>query len=148
MPPARNAAQGFFPLDEELALLPGQLTPALQEDLVRLSTRLPFRQAVEELARLKHVTTTEATVRRQTEAAGAAYVAWQTAEVERIERTLPAPPAGPARQLVSPDGAMVPLVHKEWAEVKTVAIGAIQPPVQKDSETVVQTTALSRLGGL
>lgn len=143
MPLARSAAQGFFPLDEELALLPGPLTPALQEDLVRLSTRLPFRQAVEELARLKQVTTTEATVRRHTEAAGAAYVTWQTAEVERLERTLPTPLPGPARQLVSPDGAMVPLVHGEWAEVKTVAIGAIQPPVRKNGETVVRTTDLS-----
>ncbi len=123
--------------------MPGQLTPALHEALVRLSTRLPFRQAVEELARLKQVTTTEATGRRSTEAAGAAYVAWQTAEVERLERTLPDPPVGPARQLVSPDGAMVPLVHKEWAEVKTVAIGEIQPPVRQEGEMVVKTTALS-----
>ncbi len=143
MPPARNAALGFFPLDEELALMPGQFTPALHEALVRLSTRLPFQQAVDELARLKQVTTTEASARRLTEAAGAAYVAWQTAEVERIERTLPTPPPGVARQLVSPDGAMVPLVQKEWVEVKTVAIGAIQPPVQKDGEPVVQTTQLS-----
>ena len=143
MPRARSAGRGFFPLDDELALLPGQWTPALHEDLVRLSTRLPFREAVSELAHLKHVTTTEATARRLTEAAGGASVAWQTAEVERIERTLPAPPAQAARQLVSPDGAMVPLVHQEWAEVKTVAIGTIQPPVQKDGETVVQTTELS-----
>ncbi len=143
MPPARSAGPGFSPRDEELALLPGLLTPALQEDLVRLSTRLSFRQAVEELARLKHVTTSEATARRHAEAAGAAYVAWQTAEVERIERTLPAPPPGPVRQLVSPDGALVPLVRGEWAEVKTVAIGAIQPPVQKDGETIVHTTELS-----
>ncbi len=143
MPLARSAARGFFPLDDELALLPGQLTPALHEDLVRLSTRLPFRQAVDELARLKHVTTTEATVRRQTEAAGAAYVAWQTAEVERIAHTLPAPAVGPVRQLVSPDGAMVPLVHGEWAEVKTVALGEIQPPVIEKGEAVVHTTALS-----
>lgn len=143
MPPARNVGPGFFPLDEELALVPGTLTPALHAALVRLSTRLPFRQAVDELARLKQVTTSEATARRHSEEAGGAYVAWQTAEVERLERTLPAPPPGPARQLVSPDGAMVPLVHQEWAEVKTVAVGALQPPVQKDGETVVQTTELS-----
>ncbi len=143
MPPAHNAEPGFFPLDDELALLPGALTPSLHNDLVRLSTRLPFRTAVAELARLKHVTTTEATARRLTEAAGGAYVTWQTAEVERIERTLPTPSPEPARQLVSPDGAMVPLVHKEWVEVKTVALGEIQPPVQKDGETVVRTTELS-----
>jgi hypothetical protein len=143
MQPARSAGQGFFPLDEELALLPGLLTPSLQEALVRLGTRMPFRSAVQELAFLKQVTTTEATVRRHTETVGAAYVTLQTEEVERVERTLPAAPAGAVRQLLSADGAMVPLVHGEWAEVKTVAIGAIQPPVLEHGEAVVHTTQLS-----
>jgi hypothetical protein len=137
--------QVFFPLDEELALLPGSLTPSLQEAVVRLGARMPFGGVVAELTFLKHVTTTEATVRRHAETAGAAYVALQTAEVERVERTLPAVPAGAPRQLLSTDGALVPLVHGEWAEVKTVAIGAIQPPVldAKRGEVVVHTTALS-----
>lgn len=133
----------FFPLDEELALLPGALTPTLQETLVRLGTRLPFDSVVQELADLKHVTTTEATVRRHTEAAGATYVALQTAEAEAVEHTLPAVPDGAARQLLSADGAMVPLVKGEWAEVKTVAIGAIQPPVLEHGEAVVHTTDLT-----
>jgi hypothetical protein len=137
--------QAFFPLDEELALLPGTLTPSLQEAVTRLGARMPFRSVVQELAFLKRVTTTEATVRRHTETAGAAYVAWQTAEVERVERTLPAAPAGAPRQLLSADGAMVPLVHGEWAEVKTVALGEIQPPGldAECGEAVVHTTALS-----
>lgn len=143
MPLARNAVQGFFPLDEELALLPGILTPSLQADMVRLGTRMPFRSVVQELACLKQVTTTEATVRRHTERAGAAYVALQTEQVERLERTAPLPPCGTARQLLSADGAMVPLRHGEWAEVKTVAIGEIQPPVLKKGERVVHTTNLS-----
>jgi hypothetical protein len=43
------------------------------------------------------------------------------------------------------DGAMVPLVHGEWAEVKTVAIGTIQSPVldTQRGEMVVHTTELS-----
>jgi len=143
MPLAPSAEQGFSPLDEELALLPGALTPALQEHLVRLGARLPFRSVVQELAFLKHVTTTEATIRRHTETAGAAYVAQQTDEVERVERTLPAAPEGATRQLLSADGAMVPLVHGEWVEVKTVAIGEIQPPVLEHGEMVVHTTHLS-----
>lgn len=143
MPPAHNAGQDFFPLDEELALLPGSLTPSLQETVVRLGTRMPFGSVVQELTFLKQVTTTEATIRRQTETAGAAYVALQTEEVERVERTLPMVPAGAPRQLLSTDGAMVPLVHGEWAEVKTVALGAIQPPLIENGETVVHTTALS-----
>jgi hypothetical protein len=58
-------------------------------------------------------------VRRRTEQAGAAYVAVQTAQVEELERTLPAP-LGPAVQVRSVDGAMVPLVQGEWAQVRTV----------------------------
>jgi hypothetical protein len=87
---------------------------------------MPFGSVVQELTFLKHETTTEATVRRHTETTGAAYVAWQTEEVERVERTLPVVPEGAPRQLMSTDGALVPLVHGEWAEVKTVALGAIQ----------------------
>lgn len=143
MPPARNVGQVFFPLDEELALLPGTLTPSLQEAVVRLGARMPFREVVQELTCLKYVTTTEATVRRHTETAGTAYVAWQTEEVEQVARTLPAVPEGAQRQLLSTDGALVPLVHGEWAEVKSVAIGAIQPPVLENGETVVHTTSLS-----
>lgn len=140
---ARSAGQVFFPLDEELALLPGTLTPALHETVVRLGTRMPFDSVVHELADLKHVTTTEATVRRHTEAAGATYVAWQTAEVEALEHRPPTASPGATRQLLSADGAMVPLVKGEWAEVKTVAIGAIQPPVLEHGEPVVHTTQLS-----
>jgi hypothetical protein len=86
---------------------------------------------------------TEPTVRRTTEAAGAAYVAVQTAEVEQLERTLPPPPQGPAVQLMSVDGAYVPLVHKQWAEVKTLALGTVGEPVVEDGEPVVHTTDLS-----
>lgn len=143
MPLARSAAQGFFPLDEELALLPGRFTPSLQEALVRLGTRMPFAAAVQDLKFFAHVTTTAATLRRHTETVGAAYVALQTEAVERLERTAPPAPEGPVRQLVSVDGATVPLLHGEWAEVKTVAIGDIQPPVLEHGEAVVHTTDLS-----
>ncbi len=85
----------------------------------------------------------EPSVRRLTQAAGAAYVAVQTAEVAQIERELPQPPAGPPRALLSVDGAMVSLVGGEWAEVKTLVLGAIQPPVVEQGEPVVHSTDLS-----
>ena len=48
---APPAWQGFSPLDDELGLLPGQLTPRLQEGLVRLSTHIPsFAKAAKEFA--------------------------------------------------------------------------------------------------
>jgi hypothetical protein len=128
-----------------LALLPGALTPSLQEDLVRLGTWMPFARAAAELARLRGVRISEATARGRTEAAGAAYVAVQTAQAVAIERDAPPAPAGPARQFLSVDGAMVPLVGGRWAEVKTLALGEIQPPAwdERAGDWVVHTTALS-----
>jgi hypothetical protein len=74
---------------------------------------------------------------------GALYEAVQTAAVAEIECRLPEPPPGPAKQLLSVDGAMVPLVHGQWAEVKTLVLGEIQAAVMEKGELVVHSTALS-----
>ncbi|MGH2524189.1 MAG: ISKra4-like element ISKra4 family transposase, partial [Anaerolineales bacterium] len=126
-----------------MQLLPGQLTPALHESLVRLGTWMPFARAATELGFFSHVRVGEATVRRVTETAGAAYVAVQTEAVDRLEHELPPAPDGPEVQLLSVDGAMVPLLHKEWAEVKTLAVGSVTPPVWVHGEQVVHTRDLS-----
>jgi hypothetical protein len=140
---ARNAEQAFFPLDDELELLAGTLTPSLQEDLVRLGAWMPFGRAAQELQHFRVVAVSRPTAERITEAAGAAYVAWQTAEVQRIERELPVPVRGPAKQFLSVDGAMVPLVGGVWAEVKTLVMGEVQPAVLSKGELVIHTTDLS-----
>lgn len=137
---ARNVERVFSPLDEELALTPGTLTPSLQEDLVRLGTWMPFGRAVSELAHFRRTDVSKSSVRRVTEAAGAAYVAVQNEEVVRIERDLPEPPPGPSQQFLSVDGAMVPLVGGEWAEVKTMVIGDVLPPQLVKGERLIQTT--------
>ncbi len=103
---APRVTRGFSPLDEELQLLTGQFSPSVCEGMTHLGTWMPFQRAVKELHYFWQVTVTEPTVRRTTEGAGAAYVAVQTAEVERIERELPPAPAGPALQLLSVDGAL------------------------------------------
>jgi hypothetical protein len=140
---ALTARRAFSPLDEELQLVPGHLTPSLQEASVRLSTWMPFARAAKEFQWFTHVTVTEPLTRRLAEAAGAAYVQFQTVEVERLERTTPEPPEGPALQLLSVDGATVPLVHGEWGEVKTMVVGTVQPPVLEKGEWVVHSTDLS-----
>lgn len=117
----------------------GQLTPSLQEDLVRLGSWMPFAHAGQELQYFRHVTVSRPTVERLSEAAGAAYVTYQTAEVERIEKELPPAGIGPAQQLLSVDGAMVPLVGGEWAEVKTLVLGEVLPAVEVKGEVVIQT---------
>jgi hypothetical protein len=133
----RAARRGFFPLDEELQLLAGHYTPTLYEGMTRLSTWMPFERAVKEVGYFLHTHVTESTVRRQTEAAGAAYVAVQTHEVERLEHDLPPAPQGAAKLFMSTDGAFVPLVGGEWAEVKTLALGEVMPPLLIKSATCV-----------
>lgn len=124
MAPARPVGPGFFPLDEELGLLPGSLSPQSQDHLTRLATWMPFDQAAEMLAALTGVQVSEATTRRQTYTAGVAYEAVQAAQVAAPEE--PAPPVRADKLVLSADGAMVPLVHGQWAEVKTLVIGEVQ----------------------
>lgn len=128
MPSARPVGSGFFPLDEELGLLPGRYSPRVREGIVRLATQVPFGQAARQCAWFLGVTPSEATVRRLTEAAGAAQVDRQAQAQARLEQlNAPAAVPGPAVQQVSVDGAMVPLVGGRWAEVRTVAVGTVLP---------------------
>lgn len=123
----------FFPLDKALGLLPGQCTPRLQEAVALLSTLTPFQAAVDTLARLLGVRVSKASAVRETEAAGAAYVALQTAEVAALEQHAPEAPVGAECMVVSADGAMAPLLHGEWGEVRTVAIGVVPPTAKQPS---------------
>ncbi len=134
---------GRFPLDEVLELLPGSLSPRLQQAVVRLSASLPFGQAAREVAWLLGVSVSERLACRLTEKAGATSVALHAAEVERLEREQPPPPAGPALQQVSADGAMVPLLHGQWAEVKTVAIGTVLSSPGPDGSGSPRATDIS-----
>jgi hypothetical protein len=127
-----------------LGLLSGSLTPSLQESAVRLGSWLPFARAAEMLAHFTHTTIGEATVRRLTEGAGAAYEAVQAAELARLERDLPDPAAGPAVQQVSVDGAMVPLRRGQWVEAKTVVIGTVERDPTSGEARAVDLSSFSR----
>ena len=120
---------GLSPLDDELELLPGTLTPWLQASLVRLGSWMPFAHAARELGWLSRapggVLVSESVAERLTEAAGAAYVTEQAAAVEALERHPTPEPVGPAVLQVSVDGAMLSLVHQQWTEAKTLAIGTV-----------------------
>lgn len=114
----------FFPLDEELALLPGNLAPRQHEHLVHLASWMPFDRAAMMLERLLHVHSSEETVRRLTERAGALLEAQET---EQAQAPWPEEDAQQqtTRLALSADGAMVPLVKGEWAEARTLAIGTV-----------------------
>ena len=122
--------RGFFPLDEELGLLPGSLTPSMVEDLALLGSWAPFGQAAKLVGHFRKVEVSEATARRATEKSGRVYVELQTEEVEGLEAEMREAPSGPALQQLSVDGAMVPLLHGEWGEVKTLVIGTIEGAIE------------------
>jgi hypothetical protein len=139
----RSVDRGFFPLDEELKLVPGGLTPYGCECLVRLGGWMPFGKAVELLADFMGIRISESQGRRYAEEAGAAYVKMQTAEVEQIEKKAPEAPKGAEKIQISADGAMVPLLHGQWGEVRTVVVGEVQPAVKEKEDWVVHTRNLS-----
>jgi len=140
---APGVERGFFPLDEELELLPGSLTPHGHECLVRLGSWMPFGQAAELLEDFLGIQVSRGSSRRYTEAAGAVYVQLQTEEVERLEAEMPPAPQGAEKVQISADGANVPLLHGVWAEVRTLVVGEVQPAVQEKGERVVHTRNLS-----
>lgn len=125
-------------------MLPGALTPRLHETLVRLSTTQPsFAKASAELAWHTGTSVHADTARRQSEAAGAVLVAHETADAARILREHPDPPAGPDTLIFSVDGAMVPLRGGQWKEVRTLAVGEVQPTGADPHGPTIQTTRLS-----
>jgi hypothetical protein len=95
---------------------------------VRLGAELPFARAAFWLEELTGVALSSATLRRLTEAVGATAVALAEAAVARLERETPASTEAPERLVLGADGAMVPLVGGEWAEVKLLSVGVPPAP--------------------
>ncbi len=124
-------------------MLPGSLTPLGHEQLVRLAGWMPFGRAAELFEDFTQITVSSAMSRRYTEQAGAIYVQLENQEVEQLEREKPSAEGMAEKLQVSVDGAMVPLLAGEWAEVRTLAIGEVQPAVKEQDEWVIHTRQLS-----
>src|SRR6266536_4345496 len=159
MEPARPAESGFFPLDEELALLPSSLTPIQNEHLVHLGAVMPLAQAGKMLEMLLGVQESLATVRRLTEQAGASYEQVQTLQSQHVQAQEPststpwfqvkaAPIPQSEKAVISSDGAYVPLISGEWAEVRTLALGQVEKHTTAKGEeqrTVSRLSYFSRM---
>jgi hypothetical protein len=104
---------------------------------------MPFDKVAEMMEELLSVQTNEETVRRHTEQVGSWMEAWQTAEVEADAEPQPESERPPQRCVFSSDGAMVSLVHKQWAEVRTVAIGEPQEKRNAKGEREIHVGKLS-----
>src|SRR2546430_5449916 len=85
MEPAPLVGEAFFPLDEQLELPAGGLTPRAEETLVRLATWMPYAQAQELLSDLVGIQVSKAALWRE------------EAEEERLKREVPQAPEGADR---------------------------------------------------
>lgn len=132
---ARTVGRVFSPLDEEVALLVGTLAPRQHSHLVQLGSWMPFRHASRILKDLLGVYVSAETARRLCEDVGKQVEEKQTAEAQEPWKEAATEPEKPSRMAISADGAMVPLTGGEWAEVRTIAIGAV-PADSADGETV------------
>jgi hypothetical protein len=133
----------FFPLDEELELLPGNLAPRQQEHLVHLACFMPFDKVAQMMEELLSVQTNEETVRRLTEQVGSWMEAGQTVEVEANGEPESEDAEPLQRCVISADGAMISLVKKQWVETRTVAIGEPQEKLNADEEREIHVGKLS-----
>jgi len=126
--------------------VPGSLTPLLQEQSVRLGQLADsFAEASAVLESFTGAQVSESTVRRLTEGAGAVLVAAETASAAAAPNA-PEGEATPASRLfLSVDGAMVPLVHGQWREVRTLAIGVPEPAAGLPQERAAQETTCHQL---
>lgn len=136
--------QRFFPLDEELGLLPGHYTPRLQEAMTRWGSKMTFQEAVDEIKVSYRTEISEATTRRTTYQNGRAGEALAQQRVEELEATAPDPTVEPEHMVISTDGAFIALTNGEWREVKTVAIGEFTSQWNpKKSQVEVKSSDLS-----
>ncbi len=110
---------------------------------MRLAAWMSFEHASDLLTDLLGIQVSATSSRRYTYQAGQAALAEQQAAEDRLREELPEPPTGAARQMISADGAFVPLVGGEWAEVKTLVVAE----VGQDEQAEVETTQVSSFRG-
>jgi len=136
--------QRFFPLDRALGLLRGAYTPQVQEAITRLSSRMTYGEALEELGLLWKVEISKGGMRHVTMCHGHVADTLIEEKVAQLEATAPAATAQPEQMVVCTDGAMVQLTGGEWREVKTVTFGEFQPRWDaRERKVVTQTDQIS-----
>ncbi|SRR6266487_4770088 len=140
---APNVGRVFFPLDEELRLLPGNLAPRQQDHLVHLACFMPFDKVAEMMKELLSVQTYEEMVRRLSEQVGSWMEAAQRGDARGESSGKLTEQEPLERCAFSADGAMVSLVNKQWAETRTVAIGEPQEKRTADGEIEIHVGQLS-----
>jgi hypothetical protein len=134
--------RGHAPLDAELGVGPGALSPGLARVACRLGIEAAFAPAAEILYETLRVDVPAEAVRRITEGIGQVAEAEQQAAMAAAQAAQEPPPAevAPAQLLVAVDGVTV---HTEgdWHEMKVAVVAPLGPETwtDPDSGRVCQT---------
>ena len=104
---------------------------------------MPFDKVAQMMEEIVSVQTTGETVRRLAEQVGSWMEAAQTAGIAVDGEPEPEDEEALERCVLSADGAMVSLVHTQWAETRTVAIGEPQDKRGVQGEREVHVGKLS-----
>lgn len=106
--------------------MPGRYTPQVQEAITRLGSRLPFKEAQEELEMMWGIEISTAGVRDITLRNGRVANELVETEVARLQAEAPEASAQAEQLVMCADGALVQVRSGEWREVKTVAFGEFE----------------------
>lgn len=106
-----DVGQRFFPLDKALGLLGGAYTPQVQEAVTRLGSRMPYREAREELALLWKVDICQSSIRQLTMRHGRVAVDLVEQQRAQLEAQPKAATAKPGQVVIYADGRKV---EEKW----------------------------------
>lgn len=127
-----------------MGLLGGAYTPQVQEVITRLSSRMSYREAQQELQLLWKVMISQGSMQQVTMRHGRVADTLIEEKVAQLEATAPPATAQPEQMVMCTDGAMVQLTRGEWREVKTVTFGEFRPYWDtKERKVVTKTEQIS-----
>jgi hypothetical protein len=117
---------GHAPLDATLGVARDSHSPGVRRLMARFGARLPFGQAVDDLAEAAGIQTSASTVRTVTETVGVRRETQLDTTVAAAWRDglPPAPAPAPDRLYVALDGTLVPAVGGQYKEAK---VGVVRP---------------------
>lgn len=141
----QRAGGGIFPLDEELRLERGSLSPALAREVVWLSGVVAYEQVSQVLERIGQYSVPPSTLWEHVQHHGERLVVYQARQQSQVSIERPAWETRryqpQLRKGVSLDGGMVNIRGEGWKEFKTGVVSTLLPPDQqseKQPDTVCQ----------
>jgi hypothetical protein len=128
----RSCSQGQCPLDRQLGIEPGEVTPGLAKLLALAGVEVAFEEAGRWMEQFLLFRVSDNTIRKETERFGQLQAQreaeWQvhSQDEKELQQRLQQNGRKAGRLYASIDGAMAPL-QKEWREMKSIAWYRVEP---------------------